>query len=98
MMLRIEPMPVKFEMSWLLREYCGGAADLTLEAASLRAALAEIERRHPALYRSICNETGAVRPHVNLFVNRENARDRRGLDTPLTSGDVVTVLQAVSGG
>ena len=91
-------MPVKFELSSLLREYCGGVADLTIEATSLRAALAEIERRHPALYRSVCNETGAVRPHVNLFVNRDNARDRQGLDTPLTSGDVVTILQAVSGG
>ena len=91
-------MPIRFELSSLLREYCGVAADLTLEATSLRAALAEIERRHPALYRSVCNETGAVRPHVNLFVNRDNARDRQGLDTPLQSGDVVTILQAVSGG
>ena len=91
-------MPVTFELSWLLREYCGEVADLTLEATSLRAALAEIERRHPSLYRSVCNETGAVRPHVNLFVNRDNARDRQGLDTPLRSGDVVTILQAVSGG
>ena len=91
-------MPVKLELSSLLREYCGVAADLSLEAESLRTALAEIERRHPALYRSICYETGAVRPHVNLFVNKDNARDRQGLDTPLASGDVVTILQAVSGG
>ena len=91
-------MPITIQLSTLLRDYCGAAGDLTLEAATLRGALAEIERRHPALYRSVCNETGAVRPHVNLFVNAALARDRQGLDTPLRSGDVVTIIQAVSGG
>ena len=34
----------------LLREYCDGAADLSLPAASVGAALNEIERCHPSLY------------------------------------------------
>ena len=62
------------------------------------AALDELERRHPALHRSICDETGAVRRHVNLFVNTSHVRDRDGLDTALAPGDVVTILPAVSGG
>ena len=81
-----------------LRECCGGASELQLSVASVRAALAEIERRHPALYRSVCDETGTVRRHVNLFVNTSHMRDREGLDTALAPGDVVTVLPAVSGG
>ena len=58
----------------------------------------ELERRHPSLYRSVCDETGAVRRHVNLFVNADHIRDRDGLDTALLPGDVVTILPAVSGG
>jgi molybdopterin converting factor small subunit len=64
----------------------------------VRAALEQIERSHPALYRSICDETGAVRRHVNVFVNTSHMRDREGLDTPLVSGDTITILPAVSGG
>jgi len=64
----------------------------------VRAALEHIEQRHPALYRSVCDETGTVRRHVNLFVNTANVRDREGLDTALAPGDVVTILPAVSGG
>jgi len=64
----------------------------------VRAALEELERRHPALYRSVCDETGAVRRHVNLFVNARHMRERDGLDTPLKAGDVLTILAAVSGG
>jgi len=50
---------------------------------------------HP---RSICDETGAVRRHVNLFVNIDNIRDGAGLDTALASGDIITIMPAVSGG
>jgi len=81
-----------------LRPYCGGAPELTLAAPSVRAALQELERSHPALYRNVCDETGAVRRHVNLFVNTSHMRDREGLDTALVPGDVITILPAVSGG
>ena len=81
-----------------LRKYCGGAADLPVEAATVRAALEELERSQASLYRNICDETGAVRRHLNVFVNTEHVRDREGLDTRLSPGDVVTILAAVSGG
>jgi len=81
-----------------LRDCCGGAGELALPAKNLRAVLAELERRHPALHRSICDDTGTVRRHVNLFVNTWHMRDRDGLDTLLGPGDVVTILPAVSGG
>ena len=81
-----------------LRDCCAGAAELALQTSSLRAMLEELERRYPALHRSICDETGALRRHINLFVNTEHMRDRDGLDTLLESGDVVTIMTAVSGG
>ena len=81
-----------------LRPYCGGVSELGISAPSVRAALAELERSHPSLYRNVCDETGAVRRHVNLFVNTSHVRDREGLDTALAPGDVLTILPAVSGG
>jgi sulfur-carrier protein len=82
----------------LLRDCCAGARELELAAPSVRAVLDELERRYPSLHRSICDETGAVRRHVNLFVNESHIRDRDGLDTALVAGDEVTILPAVSGG
>jgi molybdopterin converting factor small subunit len=81
-----------------LRTYCAGAAQLTISANSVRAALEDLERRHSALYRNLCDETGTVRRHLNVFVNSDNVRDLDGVDTTLTPGDVVTILPAVSGG
>jgi molybdopterin synthase sulfur carrier subunit len=91
-------MTITIHLPAALRRYCDGAATLTLSAASVRAALEQIERSHPSLYGSICDETGKVRRHVNLFVNTSDVRDREGLDTALVAGDVITVLPAVSGG
>ena len=81
-----------------LRAYCQGASELRLSAPSVGAALEELERRHPELYRGICDETGAVRRHLGVFVNTSHIRDLEGLDTALLPGDVVTILPAVSGG
>ena len=91
-------MTITIQVPGVLRSCAGGAAELSLEAPSVRAALEGIQRSHPALYRSVCDETGAVRRHVNLFVNVSHVRDRDGLDTTLVAGDVLTILPAVSGG
>ncbi|MGH7163754.1 MAG: ubiquitin-like small modifier protein 1 [Planctomycetota bacterium] len=83
----------------VLRASCGGASELHLPPGpSVRAVLEELERRHPSLYRSVCDETGAIRRHVNVFVNSTHVRERDGLDTPVAAGDEVTILPAVSGG
>ena len=81
-----------------LRDCCAGAAELAFPAANLQAVLAELERRYPKLHRSICDETGAVRRHINLFVKIHHMRDRDGLATQLAAGDIVTIMTAVSGG
>ncbi len=87
---------VKFPGS--LRRYASGNSELTVSAPSVRMALEQLEMRYPALYRSICDETGTVRRHINLFVNRSHVRDLNGLDTALVPGDVLIILPAVSGG
>ena len=81
-----------------LRPYCAGASQISISGHTVRAALEELERSQSALYRNICDETGTVRRHLNVFVNSDNVRDLDGIDTVLTPGDVVTILPAVSGG
>jgi sulfur-carrier protein len=78
-----------------LRTYSGGASELSIAASTVRAAL---EGSRPALYRNICDETGTIRRHLNVFVNSENIRDLDGVGTVLVAGDVLTFLPAVSGG
>ena len=91
-------MTITIHVPATLRDCCEGASELMLTAPSVRAALEQLERSHPSLYRSVCDETGMVRRHMNLFVNTSHVRDLEGLDTALVPGDVITILPAISGG
>ena len=72
--------------------------DWRLVATNVRDALREIESMEPRLYRQICDETGAVRRHIHVFINNDCVCSKTGLDSQLTEGDVLSLLTAVSGG
>lgn len=72
--------------------------ELLLEGATVEQLLWQLQTHHPRLYRSICNERGEVRQHINLFLNHDILDCRQGLAAALRAGDVVSVYQAVSGG
>lgn len=91
-------MNVTIAVPRMLRDCCEGASELFLSAATVRRALIELEGRYPQLYHSVCDETGAVRRHINVFVNTAHITDRDGLDTALAPQDIITILPAVSGG
>jgi len=91
-------MTVTVQIPSVLRSYCGGAAEFSLPANSVRDALEQIERNHPSLYVNVCDETGSLRRHVNVFVNSSIVHHDTGLDTALVAGDVLSIFQAVSGG
>lgn len=59
--------------------------------------LQQVQQEYPGLHRSICDETGRIRQHINLFVNDE-LWHRNQFETRLKPGDIVSVFQAVSGG
>ena len=91
-------MSVRVHLSAQLREHAGCGAELELSAASVRGLLLELEQCQPRLHKSVCDETGAVRRHVNVYVGDRHIRELGGLDAPLRPGDELVIIQAVSGG
>lgn len=94
---------IRIAIPHALRSLCGSPqrskhAELCLPAGNVRELLAELARQYPQLHVRLCDERGEPRPHINVFVNDDHVRARAGLDTPLTEGDVVMILPAVSGG
>jgi molybdopterin converting factor small subunit len=94
----VQPPAITIHVPGPLRDYCSGASRLPLLARTVREALEVLEQSQPAFYRNVCDETGALRRHLNVFVNSDNIRDLDGVDSTLSPGDVVTILPAVSGG
>ncbi|MHC2070082.1 MoaD/ThiS family protein [Bremerella sp. T1] len=69
-----------------------------MSATSVHEVLTALKTEQPQLYRNICDETGAVRKHINLFVNESLIHRRDGLGTPLKPEDSLFIMTAVSGG
>lgn len=75
-----------------------GVSTLAIEGDTLETALEDAYRQLPALRGHLCDETGRFRRHVLCFVNDVNTRWLDRTDQPLSDGDQITILQAVSGG
>lgn len=57
-----------------------------------------LEQQHPGLAAYIVDERGALRKHVNIFVNDELVIDRERLSDAVDHKTRVFIFQALSGG
>jgi molybdopterin synthase sulfur carrier subunit len=77
-----------------LKRLAGGRSEHVIEGASVGELLRELERANPAAKGWILDERGALRQHLNVFVNGEPSEP----DARLETKDRVDVVPAISGG
>lgn len=82
----------------LLAQVTDGRERVTVEATTVRDAIDGLLSKFPQLRVHVFDEQGEVRRHVMLFHGEDHVRSEEELARPIEPGDVVTVLQAVSGG
>ena len=81
-----------------LRKYTAGAEVVQADGATLAALVADLDKRHPGIRDRICDENGAVRRFVNIFINGEDIRFLQHLDTAVKADDEISVVPAIAGG
>jgi sulfur-carrier protein len=84
-----------------LAEHAEGQRSIRVQvpaAATVGAVLDALTAGRSQLDWRIRDETGALRRHVNIYLGEVDVRSTAGLATPITDGDVVTVLPSVAGG
>lgn len=77
-----------------LKKLAGDRSEHAIQAGSVGELLRKLERAQPAVGGWILDERGLIRPHINVFVNGERARE----DTSVGPEDRIEVLPAISGG
>ncbi len=73
-------------------------AEGDVDAATVRELVDALDRRYPGFASYVVDDTGRLRPHVNIFVGEEPISDRNALGDRLGPGTPVFIVQALSGG
>lgn len=89
---------IEVHVPYPLREFTNGLATVTLRAADLAGAIAELNRMHPGIGYRILDDQGRLRRHVHAFRNEESVSHLAPSEVPLREGDVITILPSIAGG
>jgi MoaD family protein len=75
-----------------------GSKSVEAEGATIAEVLDGVNARYPGFREQITMEDGSLHRFVNIYVNDEDIRFMQQLETPVTPGDVVSILPALAGG
>ncbi|MGH9037961.1 MAG: MoaD/ThiS family protein [Acidimicrobiia bacterium] len=81
-----------------LRTLTGGAAEVPAEGSTVGEVLKSLDVSHPGMGERLFDESGNLRRFVNVFLADEDIRFLDALSTPVTEGQVVSIIPAVAGG
>ncbi len=81
-----------------LQRFFPGLSELDIAGTTVAEIVRSLDAHHPGLADYLIDERGALRKHVNIFVDNTLVSDRAGLSDPVPPGCSVHVIQALSGG
>ena len=81
-----------------LRSYTSGRSEVTVSGTNISEALTDLTTQFPPIRPHIFNDSGELRPFVNLFVGENNIKDLQGVNTPIQDGDRLVLIPSIAGG
>lgn len=82
----------------VLRAAAGGERTVEVRGTTVAEALASLCELHPGVGTQILTPEGDLHKYVNVYVNDEDARLLKWVDTPVADGDTLMILPAMAGG
>ncbi len=81
-----------------LRAYTSGQSEVNVSGVKISEALTDLTVQFPAIKPHLFNESGELRPFVNLFVGENNIKDLQGVDTLIKDDDRIMLIPSIAGG
>ena len=81
-----------------LRPITGGQSELKIEGATVGDILRKLDSQYTGFGERVLDEGKSVKRFINVFVNEDNIRDKKNLETELKNGDTVSILPSIAGG
>ena len=81
-----------------LRRVTDGQDKVSVEGSSINEVIVALDSQYPGIRERLCDEQGELRNFVNIYVNGEDVRFLKGIDSPTKEGDEISIVPAVAGG
>ena len=81
-----------------MRALTGQKDTVEVEAKDIQGMLGALEKAFPGIHERLVDEKGEVRRFVNIYVDGEDIRFLQNQQTPLKSGNEVSIVPAIAGG
>ena len=91
-------MSIQVRIPTPLRKLTDEKEVVLVEGATIGTILTNLDEAYPGLTERICDEQGAVRRFVNIFLNDEDIRFLQEKETPVKEGDEISIVPAIAGG
>jgi len=91
-------MPILVSIPTPLRPLTDNLDTVEVEGATISDLLTNLEKRYPGIGERLLDDKGNVRRFVNIYVNGEDVRFLQDKETPVKTGDEVSIVPAIAGG
>ena len=81
-----------------LRPITGGRSEVKMEGNTVGEILRKMDAQFNGFGERILDDGKSVKRFINVFVNEDNIRDKKELDTEVKNGDTVSILPSIAGG
>ena len=91
-------MPVEVRVPAILQKLVGGAKVVPSQGSTVGEVLDGVDTAHPGFLSQVTQGDGQLHRFVNFYLNDEDIRYLKQLETPVKEGDVLSILPALAGG
>ena len=91
-------MPVTVRIPTPLRNLTNAQETVDAGGATVQDIITDLQSQFPGLGERLCDDTGALRRFVNVYLNDEDIRFQDGPNTPVKDGDELSIIPAIAGG
>ena len=91
-------MAIKVRIPTPLMKLTSNQSEVSAEGKTISDIINNLENQFNGIKDRICDESGAPRRFINIYINEEDIRFLEGEKTVVKDGDEISIIPAIAGG
>jgi MoaD family protein len=91
-------MSITVKIPTPLRPLLSGQSEIKIEGATVGEVLLKLDSQYKGFGDRVLDGDKSVKRFINVFVNEDNIRDKKNLETEVKAGDTISILPSIAGG